>query len=197
MNKLLPMFLVMLVMGVSCSSLRTQVVPVTPALIQDLGPDTLRQAAFYLSTPVEIHHRYYYLSDKIEINQGIIVNTDIDEHDVRVFNTRVKGAQASEFAIQFGGANYEVYGIEYEDGDDVQLFFAADISDPEGRFVLQWDRDDENGNHIVLYGGREYVVKYTGDERPYLKVTQARRVASVGRGRSVVPGKSFGEETND
>jgi hypothetical protein len=78
----------------------------------------------------------------------------------------------------------EIIRINFEDGKDGFLEFAAAVNDPntstrsvDDRFQLLFDRDKQ-----INYKGRTYTVSYEGTERPYLTYTYTYTYTVLAKG---------------
>jgi hypothetical protein len=155
--------------------------------------------AYYFNKKVQLVRKEYRYDEDIELKQGDPVRTNIDLHEVLTFKPKIKGELTIDQFIQAEFINYRLFAVEFEDdtNEDCKLYFAVDLRDPNGRFVLQYDNEDDPAfdgsveeGRMVIYRGEEYYVRYEGDERPYLN-SKVTRTLVKDRKDATISGKVF------
>jgi hypothetical protein len=163
------LFSACMAVGVSgCASMpgKTVALPMTPALLTELGPENFQYLSFFLSKDIRLE-RFDYYQDRIVFAEGAFTRVDKDVVDIIKFDSAVPGDAEVSMSIMDANILYWLLGIKFEDDKEYMLGFAADMADPEGRFEVLLDNETEG---LVQYGDYLYYVVYSGDERPYLMV---------------------------
>jgi hypothetical protein len=166
--------LVVVVLGVgACKSTPdTIIIPMTPQLIEEVGPENMSKLSYYLSKEVKLERQDYFRKE-VQFNKGIAFRVDKNVKDIIVIEPKTPGAAALNMLAEASYVNYRVLGIVFEDSSTSKVGFAVDLADPEGRFDILLD-DEEEGT--IQYGNHIYRVVYSGDERPYLKVRIGKNI---------------------
>jgi hypothetical protein len=150
----------------------TITLPMTPDLISEVGPENMQRVSYYLSKEIRLV-REDTGREAMLFQEGVAIRVDKHVKDVLVIGAKTPGFASANMFAQASYINYRVLGIEFEEATDNQIGFAVVLSDPEGRFDILFD-DEEEG--IIRYAGYRYRVTYAGQERPFLMVKVAKNL---------------------
>lgn len=155
------------ILGVGCKSTpETITLPMTPQLIEELGPENMSRVSYFLSKEVKLERQDRY-RQQIQFDKGIAYRVDKNVKDIVVIERNTPGYAALNMLTESAHINYRVLGILFEDSSTSKLGFAVDLADPEGKFGILFDNNEDS---LIQYGNHVYRVTYKGEERPYLMV---------------------------
>ena len=151
---------------------KKKTLPITPELIGEVGPENMQLLSYYLSKEIRLV-REDTGREAMVFQDGIAIRVDKHVKDVLVIGPKTPGFASANMFAQASYINYRVLGIEFEEATDNQIGFAVILSDPEGRFDILFDEEEEG---IIRYAGYRYRVTYSGQDRPFLMVKVAKNL---------------------
>ena len=185
MKKVFPFFVtasVFIFILSSCASIEV----LTPGVIKekiDGGLEKLPRCQFYLNKDVTLifsEEKETTAKDKAKINKGTVVQEGGKKEDIIKIRRSTKCALRDK---DKKGNSLEYYSKELNpDGEEViilHIFFQPDKENDFIPFKAAYNdvrhRFELYGNEIN-YGGRPYTVKYSGNDRPYLRYKYIERI---------------------
>lgn len=150
----------------------TVTIPMTPQLIEEFGPENMARVSYFLSKEVKLE-RQDTAKQQIQFDKGVAYRIDKSVTDVIVIDKETPGVAALNMLTESAHINYRVLGILFEDSSTNKLGFAVDLGDPEGKFGILFDNNEDG---LIRYGNYMYRVVYKGEERPYLMVKIGKNI---------------------
>jgi hypothetical protein len=153
-------------LGGCASSPKTILLPMTPKLLEEVGEENIFQLSFFLSKKIRLERQERY-QDRIVFTNGTFTRVEKDVAEVIDFDGTIPGDAVVSMSTMESNILYWLLGIQFEEGKDYMLGFAADMANPDGLFQVLVD-DEEQG--FLQYGDDVYRIVYSGTDRPYLMV---------------------------
>jgi hypothetical protein len=167
-------------------------VPITRAIINraKIGPENMNGIQFYIFGRVALEREETQLSGRIETG-GNLIFEDIHNKEQIVFKNQTPGIGTEMISDN----EQTTLAICFEDNEQLyRLNFRKAHNDPDEYFYLVYDPKVQDGDErgSLIYGEKEYRVKYSGEKAPFLLINLEQKdieqpYSRTVRGRLVRP----------